>query len=405
MTDAGTTVGSRLRRVAPLLAILAIGTALRLAAITGPGHPSDLPALSKWAEDVAKSGISGYYASGGTANYPPVLYALWPLGTAFDDGQLRTAIRVLSIPFDIGIGVVLYWIGRTAGTERQGLWGASLYLLNPAIIVSGPLWGQLDALGALPMLGSLFAAGKGRVGLAAVLAVLAGLMKTQFGIAALVLGVILGATMRERDGIRRLVVAAVAAAMACAAIMVPLGLGPLQYLSIIRKFVAEFPYGSLNAFNPWALFLAFPRHDVQWFYVGAILLAVGVVLALSLLRIRHDLVALLAVGFLIALALYFLPTRVHERYLFGAIVLLTPLAGLYPSLRVPYAMLSAVFAVTLLSVLMRAGAIGPSLFPRVLGPATVAALVVAAMASAAWCAWRLRPLFRVPIPTAAELPA
>jgi hypothetical protein len=58
-------------------------------------------------------------------------------------------------------------------------------------------------------------------------------------------------------------------------------------------------------------------------------------------------VGLLGVGVLIGLALYYLPTRVHERYLFGAIAFLAPLAAIDRRLRWPFIVLSAVFFATL----------------------------------------------------------
>src|SRR5438309_5421984 len=85
-------------------AALVLATMPRAAATTGPGHTGDLFALSHWAEEMAAHGPSAYYASGGASNYPPLLYLLWPLGAAFDGVDLQTAIRALSIPFDLALG-------------------------------------------------------------------------------------------------------------------------------------------------------------------------------------------------------------------------------------------------------------------------------------------------------------
>src|SRR5689334_16251810 len=84
-----------------LIAVLLAGLVLRAISITGLGHTGDLFALVGWAHDVAISGPARYYASGGTSNYPVLLYLLWPLGQVFQGEDLRTAIRALSIPFDL----------------------------------------------------------------------------------------------------------------------------------------------------------------------------------------------------------------------------------------------------------------------------------------------------------------
>ena len=375
-----------------LLAILFIAAALRVLAIRGLGYDPDMRTLSAWADQVAHTGIGRYYQAGGHANYPPALYLLWPLGRILDGEALRSAIRALSIPFDLGIGVVLYGIGRKGG-ERTGLWAAAAYLLNPVTILVGSFWGQLDALGMLPMLASIWATSSRRFAAASVLAVVAGLMKTQFSIAAILLAAVLARSIRGRDGLRNAAVAAIIGVATFAAIMAPLRLGLRTYIDLLRRSVDLSPVTSSFAFNPWGLATGFLHKDGPWFYVGAALLIVGVILALSLLGFRRDLVGLLAVGSLIALALYFLPTRVHERYLIGAIVLLAPIASLYPALRIPFAALSAAFGVTLLYVLGRGGAFVPELRGADMPPILVAILIVATMGSAIWCAVRLKPIF------------
>lgn len=378
-----------------LLGIVALGLIARLLAITGPGMHSDLMTFGQWAERVAQHGIRHYYAAGGTANYPPVLYLFWPLGKLFDDEMLRSAIRALSIPFDVAIGLLAYQLARKAGSERQGLWAAGLYLLNPVVILAGPFWGQLDALGALPMLASIAATGSRRFNLAAALAVVAAMVKTQFAIAGLVLAAMLVASLREPGGWRRLLFAGAAGAATIFAILLPLGLGIRGYFGLVEHFLDAHHFGSSYAFNIWALG-GFAQDEGPWFAVGAIALIIGTLGALSLLRRRHDLVGLLAVGFLLGLALYFLLTRVHDRYLFGAIVLLAPLAGIYPSLRMPYVALSAVFLAPVLYVLARSGALGPSVVSFELSRPAIAVGVTITLAAAVWCIVRVRPLFRPP---------
>jgi hypothetical protein len=382
---------------ASLALLVAIGIAIRLvAASIGPGLPSDALTFSRWAEDVARWGIGGYYAHGGDANYPAALYLLWPLGLAFDDGALRLAFRCLSIPFDVGIGVLLYRLGRQAGGSNAGLWAAGLYLLNPGIVLSGSFWGQLDSLGALPMLASVQATASGRTALAAALAVLAALVKTQFGIAGLILGAVLVLSARDIGSGRGIGLALGSAAATWAIVMFPLGLGVRHYVLILEEFFNAHRVGSSFAFNQWALLGGFQQDEGPWFYIGAAALVLAVGGALLLLRRRHDLVALLGVGFLIGLALYFLPTRVHERYLFGAIVFLAPLAGLYRSLRVPYALISLAWALAVIYVLGYAAALGDRLAGIDLPLVAVDIGVAGTMAAAVWCVAWIRPLFRSP---------
>ena len=146
------------------LALLLVSAALlRIIGLAGPGHAGDIHAFAEWAEGASKVGLGHYYATGGTSNYPPMLYLLWPLGVALDGSELVFAIRTLSIPFDLGLGALLFHVGRSiGGTQRDALLAAGFYLLNPAVILVGPMWGQVDGMGALPMVGSVVAAARVR---------------------------------------------------------------------------------------------------------------------------------------------------------------------------------------------------------------------------------------------------
>jgi hypothetical protein len=342
-----------------LAILLVVATLARLAGFWSPGHGGDLFAFVSWAEDAARHGLGAYYANGGDSNYPPMLYLLWPLGAALDGGELVFAIRLLSIPFDLALGAVLFQVGRTAGRDRDGLLAAAFYLLNPAVLMTGPNWGQVDGMGALPMVGAIVAVVRGRVALAGALAVLAGLLKPQFGIAALVLAGLALFWLRSPDGwlrsaagVRRAALLALSMLVTFGIVLVPLGLEPLGYLELMGDTLRRYPYISQYGFNPWGMVFGFGEVDGAWFALGTALAIAGTAGSLWLLRRRRDLTGLLAVGVLIGLALYYLPTRVHERYLFGAIALLAPLAALEPRLRWPFGALSTVFFLTLAYVVV-----------------------------------------------------
>jgi Gpi18-like mannosyltransferase len=383
---------------AALVLLLVVAAVVRILGLLGPGHGGDLTAFQAWAEDVAGRGLGGYYAGGGDSNYPPMLYLLWPLGQALDGGALTFAIRTLAIPFDLGLGALLFFVGRgIAGGRQAGLLAAALYLLNPAVVLVGPMWGQVDGMGALPMVAALVAVARGRLVAAGVLAVVAGLVKPQFGVAAFVLAGLALLWLRSPDGARRVTILALAGAGAFVALLLPLGLGPMDYLDLMGETFRRYPTHSSYAFNPWAMVFGFNHDDGWWFPVGAAaeLLAIGA--SLWLLRRRRDLVGLLAVGSLVALTLYFVPTRAHERYLYGAIPLLAPLAVADRRLWRPFLALSAMFFATLAYVLMNSPY---RILPGDRVPAlpdwaiSVSSAVFTAIAG--WLAWRLIQVLRSP---------
>ena len=332
--------------------LVAVGAVARLAGLWGPGHGGDLFAFVTWAEDAARHGLPAYYANGGDSNYPPMLYLLWPLGVALDGGELVFAIRLLSIPFDLALGVLLFNVARTTGRDRDGLLAAAFYLVNPAVLMCGPAWGQVDGMGALPMLGAVVAVTQGRLVIAGSLAVIAGLLKPQFGIAGIVLAGLALFWLRSPEGQRRAALVAIGGLATFTIVMFPLGIDPLGYVQLMGETFSRYPYISQFGFNPWGMVFGFGDDDGGLALIGTVLAIAGIVGSLWLLRRRRDLVGLLGVSVLIGLVLYYLPTRVHERYLFGAIAFLAPLAAMVPRLRWPFVALSTVFFLTLAYVVV-----------------------------------------------------
>ena len=379
------------------LALVLLAAALvRIAGLAGPGHAGDIHAFVDWAEGAAKFGLGGYYANGGSSNYPPMLYLLWPLGVTFDGPELAFAIRTLSVPFDLGLGVLLFHVARSiTGRERDGLLGAGFYLFNPAVILVGPMWGQVDGMGALPMVGSIVAVAHRRLALAAVLAVLAGLVKPQFGIAAFVLLGLGVAWLPSRTGLRDVAVLGLASLATWLAVLVPLGLGPLSYLDLMGDTFSQYPYISQFGFNPWGMIFGFTDDDAAWFGAGTALAIAGIAGSLSLLRFRRDLVGLLGISVMIGLVIYFLPTRVHERYLYGAIAFLAPLAAVDRRLRAPFIALSLVFFATLAYVLANSPyRILPGDRIATFPDWAISLLSLAMTVAGAWVAVRVVGLFR-----------
>jgi Gpi18-like mannosyltransferase len=331
--------------------LLMVALIIRLAVLPATGHSGDVSVMARWAENLAQFGPWFFYQHDG-AIYPALLPFLWPIGLLLDDVALTLVIKGLSIPFDLLLGVLLFAVVASRTDPARGLLAAGLYLLNPAAIIGGPWWGQVDAAGTLLFVGALVALAADRFAVAGGAAILAGLAKPQFGLVALPVAVVTIQRWRRGDGPRALGLAAVGGAVTGLAIGLFAGLTPWRWLELLRG-AAEFqPATSLGAFNIWALLVGFGVPDDPYVTIGAVLLVAGVVGALLPLRRGSDLATLLAVGLCLAFAFYFLPTRVHERYLFPALALAAPFAAVHLPSLVAYLGLSIGFALSLLRVLV-----------------------------------------------------
>jgi hypothetical protein len=336
--------------IATLIVLLGVGVIVRVMALEVDGHNGDVRVTASWAERMAEVGPWRFY-DGSSSIYPALLYPLWAVGALLDGPALDLAIKGFSIPFDVGVGLLLFAVLWRRGARWAAVAASGLYLLNPAAILAGPVWGQLDSAGTLPYLGALVAAAAGRHGLAGGLAVVATLVKPQFG---LVLLPVLGVAFLHARRIGDLApVGRALGGMALASIIVfaSVALDPIRYVGLLGDTAARQPSTSLNAFNPWGLLVGFKVPDDPYVGIGTLLLVVGVIGALSGLRRHPDLAVVLAVGAALVLAFYFLPTRVHERYLFPAVALLAPFAVAGRAPLLAYLGLSAAFAASLLYAL------------------------------------------------------
>ena len=333
-----------------LLLLLLASVALRLLVLDWEGHNGDVRVTAGWAERMAEVGPLRFY-EGSASIYPALLYPLWGLGALLDGEALNLAIKGLSIPFDAGIGALLFWSMRRRMGNDLALLVAGLYLLNPAVILAGPVWGQVDSAGTLALLGSLVALAWRRHGMAGALAVVATLVKPQFGLAVLPVLVLAALRARRFRTIRPLTDALTGMVIAGLVVMASVALNPLRYLGLLSETATRQPETSLNAFNPWGLLVGFDVPDEPYVLTGTLLLLVGLVGSLWGLRRRPDLAVVLGVAALLALCFYFLPTRVHERYLFPAVAVLAPFAPAGRAQLVAFLALSGGFSVALLYAL------------------------------------------------------
>jgi len=336
-----------------LIGLLLVGLAIRLVVVDWPGHDGDTHITARWAENMARYGPWNFYEHD-RADYQALLYVYWPLGVLFDGDALVRAVKGLSIPFDMALAVLLYVVALRFTRSPRALIAPALYLLNPAVLLAGPVWGQVDAASALAYLAALLAVAAGWYPAAGALAVLAMLTKPQAGLVALPVAVVafLRGRRRAAGTASPLVRVAVGALVAYVVVAGPLRLDPIRFVDRVMTVGALKPSTSLNAPNLWGMLVGYAVPDGPLFWVGAILLLIGLVVALLPLRRRQDLSTILTVGLFVVFAFYFLPTRVHERYLFPAMALLAPMAAANWRVFGGYLFMTAGFALTILYALV-----------------------------------------------------
>jgi hypothetical protein len=388
-----------------LIGLLIAGFVLRLALSPYGGFGEDLAVMRYWATRLALVPLGDFYAAQGVADHlPGDLWLLWYLANAFRafspemraDGTLfLVLIKLVPSLADVGIGLVLYLLGRDLSGAAIGRRAAAFYLFNPAPIFLASIWGQWDAVSAFCVLLALWLTVRGRIQWALPVMAYALLIKPQFAVLVPLAGLaylrseLLPAWHRARGSsgwvvierlwrpVGRVVAGAVLAVVVATLVALPFGVGlPLMDTrwSLVDRFeVAWRTHNrtSLNAFTLWATPLA-GNGQVDdrsaLFGLGArtwsqLLLAIAVV-AILVRYWRWGGQRALVWGWLATLlALYVLPTRVHERYLLPAVVVAALVAALSTRLSWLYAGLSALYFAGLVAVYALAHRAGPGPAP------------------------------------------
>ena len=368
-----------------LLAIIVSGLLVRvfIAGIEMPrsGYAIDIGDFTIWGQRLAANGPGAFYAAGGLADYPPgYMYVLWALGTIGKVLEPVVGINItaglVKIPpilADAGVAWLLFAFGRRflgehlgdLRAEQVGLVAAAVYMFNPGVIFDSTVWGQVDSVGALAVLATIYFLARGWTEAAAAGAVIALLIKFQF---AFIIPIVLFVGLKRhlfgrsadpsqagRPDLLRILTSLAAGLGTTVVLIAPFGLtiwspGDATTCSCLwGRFVdATSTYHglSINAFNLWmnpfsdlaggpdtkvaptlqwgtdqTVVATIGSFGVTWQLVGILLFLAAAAVALWIVLRRDDAVGLLVASLVLAVAFFALPTRVHERYLFPALAI------------------------------------------------------------------------------------
>ena len=294
-----------------ILIVLALGLAFRLIIAyvnPGSGFKVDLASFHGWAADLAKNGLGGFYQRPFFHDYTPgylyVLYAVGVLGKAL--GDIGDLIKIPPIVADVALGWLVWSMARELGAGRRAaLVGAALVVFNPVSWFDSVVWGQVDSFGVVFLLLGLRALWRDQPERAAILTVIAALIKPQLAILAPIVAVVtirralwpvreegeaagpepevatgerrrppattlgrlrarFAAWEARTDRPVRILTTGVAGFLTAVVLCFPFGLSVVEpatdggllhsgLMDQVFKTAGGYPYASVNAYNPWAL--------------------------------------------------------------------------------------------------------------------------------------------------------
>ncbi len=305
--------------IGAILAVLALGLVFRLIIAQlnpGSGFKVDLASFQAWAGNLATEGLRGFYDRPFFHDYTPgylyVLYLVGLVGNAL--GGIGDLIKIPPILADLALGWLVWSMARELGAGRRAaLIGAALVVANPVAWFDSVLWGQVDSFGVAFLLLGLRELWRNHPERAAVLTVVAALIKPQLAILAPIVAVVtirralwptdvsdditfasddaavddrvggdgaiaesaptgsdegilarIRAWERRTDRPVRIVTTGLAGFLAAVVLCFPFGLSVIEpgrngevfhsgLIEQVFKTAGGYPFASVNAYNPWAL--------------------------------------------------------------------------------------------------------------------------------------------------------
>lgn len=311
-----------------IISLLLIGLILRLILANLEGFKIDVNAWFAWALRINDVGFANFYSSQIWTNYTPgYLYVLGLLGFIknffnLDSSFFYLLLKIPSILSELILGAFIYKLSSRHFSERISIFLSSLIFLNPAFIFNSTIWGQIDGLLSLFMVLSVYYLIQKKLIFSSVFFSIALLIKPQ----ALAIAPVFFLYLVKNFTLKSFLKLSLPAPILFVILSFPFFPGnPIAGLfTLIQNMINDYSYTSLFAYNLWGV-IGFWINDTQGYLISykdwGTYFLISYWLALSFVYFKKN-TGLFAMSALTTLGFYFLPTRVHERYLYPSLIFL-----------------------------------------------------------------------------------
>jgi len=367
----------------------------RISLFRVPGYGGDLAIFAEWFSAAAQHGPLVFYQVT-YCDYPPFnFYIFWTFGSlAKWLSLLNTWSPILKLPstlFDTATAGLIFVFLRKRFSFETSLIATTFYAFNPATIFNASIWGQFDAIYTFFLISSIVLILDSKPKLSVATFTVGVLTKPQsIALAPLIIFLLL-----RKYSLKTVVASVATSAALIITVSAPVSLNNLAgfLVNIYLRGYQEYTYTSANAFNLWALvglwksdaqiFLFLNLFQIGWIMFGAIAAVSLYYLYKAIQRAEKTgntfEKAVLFTAFVLLFGFFMLPTRIHERYLFPVISVLTMMLPFIKESRPLYAVLTATYLSNMWYVLefLNAGSNPPARDPvvYVISAMNLAALV------------------------------
>ncbi|MBP3324372.1 MAG: phospholipid carrier-dependent glycosyltransferase [Clostridia bacterium] len=304
------------------------------------GFETDLYTFKAWGNILNTTKWDEIYSLNTFIDYPPgYLYILGgldklriDLGIGMYDEIFTLMIKLPSIIADMVTGVIIYFLGKKRVGEFNSLLISAAYLFCPAVLVNSAVWGQADSFTALLLLVSVILLYKDRVFPAAAVYGLGVICKPQM----LIFAPLFIFALLYRKKFIKLIFGVLLSLGVILLVALPFTKN-FDFTWLFKRYINTidfYAYYSINAFNFWGMigynWKSLPIHGIGASVLGVIGPLIAVVLSGILLfkkRLSEKYffnekykAVYFACPALLMFTVYIFSVKMHERYLFPALL-------------------------------------------------------------------------------------
>ncbi len=316
------------------LKLIFLGLLIRLAVLPLPGFRIDVDDWVAWTIRLSHFNFAEFYSKSVFTDYTPgYLYILSLLGFLknlfqIDNYSFYLLLKIPAVVSELLIGILVYKEIKACVGKKVALLALCFILFNPSLIFNSSIWGQIDSILSLLMLVTIITLKNNNIILTSIFFGLAVLIKPQ-AIALMPLLILAITNHFKLSNLFKLLVPGLVTVF-----ILTVFFFPQHTLTNLIEQIANtangYAYTSLNAYNLWGA-IGFWIPDSQiwngltyqaWGYI--LLSSYWIILGYFYFKKKLSIYALATLA---TLGFFFLPTRVHERYLYPAIIFLILLAA------------------------------------------------------------------------------
>lgn len=330
-----------------LIVFLCVAFAFRMLLCGSYQENGDMSAFAEWSNTVFEEGFTKFYSNHGATTYPPLyillLYIIGAIKSLFGIANMSVQHMVLlklpSIIMDMAVGTFIYKTARNKFTHVTSIMLACFYWFNPAIIFNSTIWGQVDVFYSFAIAFMCYLLYKKKLIPACITFAISFLLKSQTIIfTPVLLCGFVDLVFLENftyKKLRKYLLGGLGALGIIILIYLPFVLGSnshSNFIDAIKQFISSlnaYAYASVNAFNFWTMlgmnfvdqsthFLFLPA--VVWGYLSILLLTIGAFVISW--RCKKNTAKYSYIAAYMITTMFLFSVRMHERYLFPALILL-----------------------------------------------------------------------------------